>query len=71
MKLNRFLHKDPIIEKVLWLTIIAGLGFVLNNLINSYLLRQSNELTAETKNLLAKKELGISLHSKITEVNYH
>ncbi len=68
MKLNRFLHKDPIIEKVLWLTIIAGLGFVLNNFINSYLLRQSNELTAETKNLLAKKELGISLHSKITEV---
>ncbi len=68
MKLNRLLHKDPIIEKVLWLTIIAASGFFLNNLINSYILRQSNTLTSETKNLLAKKELGISLHSRITEV---
>lgn len=68
MNLKNFIYKDPIIKQVFLLTLIGSIGFILNLIINSYLLKVSESYSANINNQLSKKELGIFLHNKITKI---
>lgn len=68
MKLKSFLFKDPILKQVMLLATISLFGFLLNLLINSYLLNISEQYSHEVNNQLNKKELGTFLHNRLIKI---
>jgi hypothetical protein len=68
MKLQKLLHKDPIVKQVIILALIGIFGLILNLFINSYLLRISESYSTEVNNQLNKKELGTFLHVRIIKI---
>jgi len=68
MKLQKLLHKDPIVKQVIILALIGIFGLILNLFINSYLLRISESYSTEVNNQLNKKELGTFLHIRIIKI---